>query len=57
MLPLTEKELKSEQDSVSVTFLERNSHNNLLKIKIIEKLEIIVTLQVNTEAQHTVSVT
>ena len=41
----------------SVTFVERISHNNLLKIKIIEKLEIIVTLQVNTEAQHTVSVT
>ena len=31
---------------------ERNSQKGLLMVKVMEKLEIIATLQVNTEAQH-----
>ena len=37
-----------------VTFVEKESYKCSLKINIIEKLEIIVILQVNIEAQHIV---
>ena len=37
-----------------VTFVEKDSSKNLLKIKIIKKLETIVMLQVNTEVQRIV---
>ena len=37
-----------------VTFVEKYSSKNLLKIKIIKKLETIVMLQVNTEVQRIV---
>ena len=39
-----------------VIFVEKESEQILLMIKIIEKLETIAILQVNMEAQHTVSV-
>ena len=39
-----------------VTFVEKDSSKNLLKIKIIKKLETIVMLQVNTEVQRIVCV-
>ena len=45
-LPLTKKELKSH-----------HSQNSLLKIKIIEKLETIDILHVNTEGKQIVYVT
>ena len=35
-----------------VTLVERHSQKTLLKIKIIEKLETIIILQVNTEVQQ-----
>ena len=35
-----------------VTFVEKYSQKNLVMIKIIEKLETIAILQVNTEAKH-----
>ena len=49
MLQLTEKELKLHQDSTVCYICNTNSHKNLLKTKITEKLETIVILQVNTE--------
>ena len=39
MFPLTEKELKSHQDSTACYICRKNSHTNLLKMKITEKLE------------------
>ena len=41
----------------NVTFAEKKSSKILLKRKIIETLETIVILQVNTEMQHMVYVT
>ena len=40
-----------------VIFVEKESQKSLLMIKIIEKLGIIIILQVNIEVQHTVFVT
>ena len=46
MIPLIEKELKWDQDAThNVTFVVKNSHKILLKIKITETLEIIDILQ------------
>ena len=39
-----------------VTFVEKDSSKNLLKIKIIKKLETIAMLQVNTEVERIVYV-
>ena len=48
MLPLPEKELKSHHDAThlqpNVTFVEKNWHKNMLKIKITKKLETNVIL-------------
>ena len=41
----------------NVTFVEINQHKNLLKIKIIKKLETMVILLVNIDVQHIVLVT
>ena len=56
ILPLTNEELNSYQDAKHVTFVEKESQKRLLKIKIIEKSDIIVIIQVNTETQHIVLV-
>ena len=56
ILPLTNEELNSYQDAKYVTFVEKESQKRLLKIKIIEKSDIIVIIQVNTETQHIVLV-
>ena len=56
MLPLTKKELKSHHQQ-DYTFVEKDYQNCLLKKKLIQKLETIVILQVNTEVQHIVFVT
>ena len=53
-LPLPEKETKSQHN---VSFVEINSHKNLLKIKITETLQTIVILLVYTEVQHIIFVT
>ena len=39
-----------------VTFVEKDSSKNLLKIKMIKKLETIAMLQVNTEVERIVYV-
>ena len=39
-----------------VKFMEKESYKSLLKINIIEKLEIIVIIQVNIETQYIVFV-
>ena len=39
-----------------VTFAEKESYKSSLKVKIIEKLKIIVIIQVNIEAQHIIFV-
>ena len=39
-----------------VTFVEKQHYKSSLKIKIIEKLEIIAIIQVNIETQHIVFV-
>ena len=49
---LTKEELKSHQDAKVYFICEKDSWKNLLMIKIIGKLEIIATIQVNIEAQH-----
>ena len=36
----------------NVTFVEKQSWKSSLKIKVIEKLEIIAIIQVNIELQH-----
>ena len=56
MLPLTREELKSHQDANVCYICGKRILKSLLMIKIIEKLEIIVTIQVNVEAQHIVFV-
>ena len=53
---------KEENDTVNksmqkyVIFVEKIPRKSLLKIRSMEKSEIIVILQVNTEAQHIVLV-
>ena len=57
MVPLTKEEFKLYQDArvCYVIFVEKKSHR-LLEIKITEKSEIIIIIQVNIEAQHIVFV-
>ena len=50
MLPLTEKELKLQQNSTVCYTCGKNSRKTLLKIK----LETIAILQVSIEVQHIV---
>ena len=47
MLPLTKEELKSHQDAKVCYICRKIILQNLQKIKIIEKLEIIAIVQVN----------
>ena len=47
MLPLTKEELKSHQDAKVCYIRRKIILQNLQKIKIIEKLEIIAIIQVN----------
>ena len=54
MLLLTKKEVKSHQDTTVCCICGKKLRDNLLKIKIIEKLETIAILQLNTEVQHIV---
>ena len=56
MLPLTKEELKSGEDAKVCYIYKKKSQKSSLKAKIIEKLEIIVIIQVNIEAQHIVFV-
>ena len=56
MLPLTEEELKSYQDAKICYICRKKSLKCLLKMKIMEKSEIIVITQLNIEAQHIVFV-
>ena len=51
MLVVTEKALKSHRDATACYICEKDSHNSLLKIKIIEKVGTIANLQVISEVQ------
>ena len=53
LLPLTKEELKSYQDPKVCYICGKTLLKSFLMIKIIKKLEAIVILQVNIEAQHT----
>ena len=53
LLPLTKEELKSYQDAKVCYICGKTLLKSFLMIKIIKKLEAIVILQVNIEAQHT----
>ena len=57
ILPWTIEELKSHQDAKYVTFVEKESYISSLKIKIIEKLDIIAIIQANIDVEHMVFVT
>ena len=54
MLALIKEELNHIKMQMCVIFVEKKSYRSSLKIKIIEKLETIAMLQVNTEVQHIV---
>ena len=56
MLPLIKEELKSYQDAKICYICRKKSLKCLLKMKIMEKSEIIVITQLNIEAQHIVFV-
>ena len=46
MLPITEKNLKSQQNATEWYLCRKIPHKNLLKIKITKKLETIVILHI-----------
>ena len=57
MLPLTKEEFKLHED-VKVRYIcGKESYKNLLKIKFIEKLEIITVIQASIETPQVVFVT
>ena len=56
MLPLTRKELESNEDAKVCYICGKSFFRNSLEIKIIAKLEIIVITQVNKESQSIVFV-
>ena len=56
MILLTNKELKITKMQKFITFAGKESDKSLLKINIIEKLEIIAIIQINKEVQHIVFV-
>ena len=56
MLPLTKDELKSHQDAKVCYICGKGILQKLAKKKIIQKLEIIAILQVNTQVHHIVFV-
>ena len=56
MIPLTKEELKSNQDAKVCYICKKEFYRSSLKIKIIQKLQIIAIIQVNIEVQHIVFV-
>ena len=56
MIPLTKEELKSHQDAKVCYICKKEFYRSSLKIKIIQKLQIIAIIQVNIEVQHIVFV-
>ena len=52
MLPLTKEELKSYQDAKLLYLWKKIPKKSLLMIKIMEKVDTIVIVQVNIEVPH-----